>query len=149
MPTDYENAVVATTKAQIINIVARQREYFKSGATKSYEFRIENLKKLKSTFGKYEGAFHAALNKDLGRPEFESFLAETGFSLHELSGTIRKLKRWMKPRRTLTSLLAQPGSSRICLSPLGVNLIISPFNYPVPEYMEQAQWEEILHALRA
>ena len=59
MPTDHDNADVATTEAQIIDIVARQREYFKSGATKSYENRIENLKKLKSAFGRYEGACHA------------------------------------------------------------------------------------------
>jgi aldehyde dehydrogenase (NAD+) len=131
MPTDHDYADVASTEAQIVDIVAKQREYFKSGATKSYESRIEALKKLKSAFSRHESAFHAALKQDLGRPEFESFLAETGFSLHELSGTIRKLKRWMKPRRTLTSLLAQPGSSRIYLSPLGVNLIIAPFNYPV------------------
>ena len=131
MITDNVNADVATTESQIRDIVARQREYFKSGATKSYQSRIENLKKLKSALGRYESAFHAALKQDLGRPEFESFLAETGFNLHELSGTIKKLKRWMKPRRTSTSLLAQPGSSRIYLSPLGVNLIIAPFNYPV------------------
>lgn len=37
----------------------------------------------------------------------------------------------MKPKWTLTSLLTQPGSSRIYYSPLGVNLIIAPYNYPV------------------
>ena len=122
---------IATTEAEIIEIVRGQRDYFKSGATKSYEARIESLKKLKGALAKYEKKFNAALKQDLGRPEFESYLAETGFGLHELSSTIKKLKRWMKPKRTLTSLLAQPASSRIYYSPLGVNLIIAPFNYPV------------------
>ena len=121
----------ATTEAEIIDVVARQHDYFKSGATKSYESRLDNLKKLKSMLVKYEGELNAALKQDLGKPEFESFLAETGFVIHDLSRTIKKLKRWMKPKRTMTSILAQPGSSHIYFSPLGVNLIIAPFNYPV------------------
>ncbi|NOQ15786.1 MAG: aldehyde dehydrogenase family protein [Methyloprofundus sp.] len=120
-----------TTEQEIIEIVAKQHQYFKTGATKSYQSRIENLKKLQTTLIKYEAAMHAALKQDLGKPEFESYLSETGFSLHDLSGTIRHLKGWMKPKRTLTSLLTQPGSSRIYYSPLGVNLIIAPYNYPI------------------
>lgn len=131
MTTVNDNTNLATTETEIVDIVARQRKYFNSGATKSYESRLENLKKLKRALGKYECAFNAALKQDLGKPEFESFLAETGFSIHEVSGAIKKLKRWMKPKRVMTSLLAQPGSSRIHYSPLGVNLIIAPYNYPV------------------
>ena len=37
----------------------------------------------------------------------------------------------MKPKRALTSLLTQPGSSVIYYSPLGVNLIIAPYIYPI------------------
>jgi len=119
------------TEKEIINIVAKQRDYFKSGATKSYQSRIKNLNKLKSALIKYESEINAGLRQDLGKPAFESYLSETGFSLLDISETIRKLKRWMKPKRTLTSLLTQPGSSRIYYSPLGVNLIIAPYNYPI------------------
>ena len=125
------NSNMATTETEIVDIVGRQRKYFNSGATKSYENRLENLKKLKSALGKYESALNAALKQDLGRPEFEAYLAETGFVLNGLSGTIKKLKQWMKPKRASTPLLAQPGSSQIHFSPLGVNLIIAPYNYPV------------------
>ena len=130
MTTDnFENTV--TTEQEIIEIVARQHDYFKTGATKSYQSRIDNLHKLKAALIKYEAEIHAALKQDLGKPEFESYLSETGFSLHDISSTIRKLKGWMKPKRVLTSLLTQPGSSRIYYSPLGVNLIIAPYNYPI------------------
>lgn len=125
------NNNVATSENEIVDIVAKQHAFFKTGATKSYESRIENLKKLKSAIIKYEGELHSALKQDLGKPEFESYLSETGFSLLDISETVSKLKQWMKPKWTLTSLLTQPGSSRIYYSPLGVNLIIAPYNYPV------------------
>ncbi len=130
MDTDNQTSTV-TTEKEIIDIVAKQHEYFKSGATKSYQSRIDNLKKLKSALIKYEGEMHAALKQDLGKPEFESFLSETGFCVHDISTTLSKLKGWMKPKFKLTSLLTQPGTSRVVYSPLGVNLIIAPYNYPV------------------
>jgi len=120
-----------TTEQEIIEIVTKQHEYFKTGMTKNYQNRVENLHKLKIALIKFEGEMHAALKQDLGKPEFESFLSETGFCINDISTTLRKLKGWMKPKWKLTSLLTQPGSSRIVYSPLGVNLIIAPYNYPV------------------
>ena len=60
----------------------------KTGATKSYQSRIDNLYKLKAALSKYEAEMHAALKKDLGKPEFEAYLSETGFSLHEAAASI-------------------------------------------------------------
>jgi aldehyde dehydrogenase (NAD+) len=113
------------------DIVARQRAFFASGATRPYDARIDALTRLRAAIGRHEAALHAALKQDLGKPEFEAFSAETGFCRHELSDTIRQLKRWMKPQRVRTSILVQPGTSTIRYEPLGVNLIIAPFNYPV------------------
>ena len=121
----------ATSEQEIIAIVTKQHDYFKTGVTKSYQSRLDNLHKLKTALIKFEVEMHAALKQDLGKPEYEAYLSETGFSLHDVSNTINKLKGWMKPRRVLTSLLTQPGSSRIHYSPLGVNLIIAPYNYPI------------------
>lgn len=120
-----------TTEQEIIDIVKQQHEYFKTGVTKSFQSRIDSLRKLKAALTMYESVMHEALKKDLGKPEFESFLSETGFCIHDISTTISKLKSWMKPKWKLTSLLTQPGSSRVVYSPLGVNLIIAPYNYPV------------------
>lgn len=116
---------------EIVSIIKKQREYFNSGVTRAYQHRVDCLNKLKEAFKRYEQELHAALKQDLGKSEFEAFLAETGFCQHEISETIKKLKVWMKPKRTWTSLLCQPGSSQIYHSPLGVNLIIAPYNYPV------------------
>ena len=97
MTTDHLNNT-ATTEQAIIDIVARQHDYFKTGVTKSYQSRIANLNKLKTALIKYETQIHAALKQDLGKPEFESYLSETGFCLHDISTTLRKLKSWMKPK---------------------------------------------------
>jgi len=115
----------------IEEIVRKQREFFNSSATLTYDFRIHELQKLKKAIKKYEDRFRTALNKDLGKSEFESYATETGFVLHDLTHTIRQLKKWMKPKRIKTPLLCQPASSQIIFTPLGVNLIISPFNYPI------------------
>lgn len=120
-----------TSEKEIIDTVIKQRSFFKTGATKSYESRIQNLKKLKAALIKYESDLHAALKQDLGKPEFEAFLSETGFSIHDISDTIRHLKGWMKDKKVSTNLMTQPGSSHIHYSPLGVNLIIAPYNYPI------------------
>ena len=112
-------------------IVRKQRVFFNSCATHAYNFRIHELQKLKKAIKNYEDRFRTALKKDLGKSEFESYATETGFVLHDLTNTIKQLKKWMKPRRIKTPLLCQPASSRIIYTPLGVNLIISPFNYPI------------------
>ncbi len=116
---------------KIIDVVSKQRQFYSTGNTHKYETRIKCLQKLKSGLLKYEKEFHAALKQDLGKTEFEAYLSETGFCQHELTETIKKLKKWMKPKRTLTSMLVQPATSKIYFSPLGVNLIIAPYNYPV------------------
>jgi aldehyde dehydrogenase (NAD+) len=132
MPTTEEKSdKQAVTSRHIIGTVERQRTFFQQGGTRSYDARRSCLEQFKSALQRYEGDIRAALQQDLGKPEFESYLLETGFCLHELSKTLGRLNQWMKPRRVRTSLLAQPGSSRIVYSPLGVNLIIAPFNYPI------------------
>ncbi len=118
-------------REDIVDLVSRQRRYFRSGATRSYEFRREQLRRLLDGLIRYESRLHEALAQDLGKPEFEAYGTETGFSRYDIRCTIKNLKRWMKPRRVKTPLLVQPARSYVQYAPLGVNLIISPFNYPV------------------
>lgn len=120
-----------TTEQEIIEIVRQQRLFFNTRGTHAYDFRIDALLKLKAGIKAFENQFRAALKEDLGKSEFESFATETGFVLHDLSVTIKQLKIWMKPRKAKTPFLCQPASSRIHFSPLGVHLIISPYNYPI------------------
>ena len=109
--------------------VNRQRLYFQSGATRSYEFRIQQLKKLKQAIIDQQDAVAAALKQDIGRPPFEAYI-ELNTAVDDLNHAIKHLKSWMKPERVSTTMWAQPGRSRIESVPLGVNFIMGPYNYP-------------------
>lgn len=109
--------------------VARQRRYFESGATRSYAFRIQQLKKLKSALVKYQTEIQEALKADIGRPEFEAYI-EISTAFEDLKHTIKHLKNWMKPKRVTTTMWAQPGRSRIESVPQGVTMLMGPYNYP-------------------
>lgn len=109
--------------------VARQRNYFESGVTRRYEFRIRQLKKLKDAIVKYQGQLQDALHADIGRPPFEAYI-EISTAVEDLKHTIKHLKNWMKPTRVSTSMWAQPGRSRIESTPQGVTFLLGPYNYP-------------------
>ena len=115
---------------QLQDTLNSQREFFKSGKTLGYEFRKTQLEKLKSIIEENEAALNEALFKDLHKSETECWLTEIGFVLGELKTTLKHLKKWMKPKKTSTNLVNQPGSSYIRSEPFGNVLIISPWNYP-------------------
>ncbi|HYK55752.1 MAG TPA: aldehyde dehydrogenase family protein, partial [Flavisolibacter sp.] len=105
--------------------------YFKTGVTKSYAFRKEQLQKLKAAVLAHEKDLHDALYADLKKSPEESWVTETGFLLAEINHTLKHLKKWMTPQKVSTNLLNLPGKSFIYKEPLGVVLIIGPWNYPL------------------
>jgi aldehyde dehydrogenase (NAD+) len=107
------------------------RRHFQSGAVMAYVQRRKQLKLLKDSLLKYEQDIAAALYSDLKKSREESYGTETGLVIAELSTTLRHLRHWMQPRRTSTNLVNLPSSSRIYRDPLGVVLIIAPWNYPL------------------
>ncbi|HNF01248.1 MAG TPA: aldehyde dehydrogenase [Ferruginibacter sp.] len=109
----------------------RMRQFFESGKTRSYAFRREQLIKLKNAVRKFEEPLHEALYADLKKSPEECWVTETGFLQAELSNAIKNLKRWMQPELVPTNLLNIPSSSRVMKEPLGVVLIIGPWNYPL------------------
>lgn len=111
-------------------ILHAQRTFFETGETHSYEFRITQLKKLRQAFIDHEAEIYAALFQDLGKNKAEAYASEYGFALAELNFHIKKLKSWMKPRRVSTNLLNFPSSTKMYHDPLGIILIIAPWNYP-------------------
>lgn len=109
----------------------QMRRYYDSGATKSYAFRREQLLKFRNAVKKYEKQLHKALYTDLKKSPEECWVTETGFLISEISATIKGLKQWMQPEMVGTNLLNFPSSSYVLKEPLGVVLIIGPWNYPV------------------
>lgn len=115
----------------MVEQLQKLRDYFESGATRSYAFRRQQLNKLKSSILCHEKDLHNALNSDLKKSPEESWVTETGFLISELNATLSNLRKWMKPQRTPTNLVNLPAKSFIMKEPLGVVLIIGPWNYPL------------------
>jgi aldehyde dehydrogenase (NAD+) len=105
--------------------------FFETHQTKSFEFRKQQLLKLKNALYKYEEELYEALSIDLKKNKEESWITEIGFTITEINNALKNLKKWMKPKRVSTNLLNFPSSSYILSEPLGVVLIIGPWNYPV------------------
>lgn len=106
------------------------RNYFNSGITKNLSFRINQLEILKKAIIEFLPQIENALNKDLGKSPEEAYLTEIGLVLDEIDYHSRNLKKWMKPRKVRSGLALFPSKSRIIYEPLGVVLIMSPWNYP-------------------
>lgn len=107
------------------------RRYFESGATQSYSFRKEQLRKLKQAILRHEKDLYEALYADLKKSPEESWVTELGMVIAEINVAIKKMHRWIKPERVATNLLNLPSSSYVMHEPLGVVLVIGPWNYPL------------------
>ena len=112
-------------------IVAKQRQYFNSGATKPVSARIAALKKLAAALEAWEPQFLDALRHDLGKSGFEGWVTEIGMVRGELKEAIRHVKQWSAPRRVPTPITQFPARSYVLREPYGVALIMAPWNYPV------------------
>ncbi len=120
----------------VSQLVAAQKEYFRSGATRDYDYRLAALERLRSAVRKNEDDLAQALALDLGKHNMESYMCETGLVLDELGTHIKNLRRWMGDRRVRTPLAQFYGTSWICPEPYGVALIMAPWNYPVQLCLE-------------
>ena len=114
----------------IEEILEQQRAFFRSGATLSVDFRIENLKKLYRAVQKYENEIGKALCSDLGKSDFEGFMCETGLVLSELHYMIRHTRRFARERTVHTPLAQFASRSYQKPTPYGNTPILSPWNYP-------------------
>lgn len=112
------------------DVVAQQRSFFQSGKTKSLEFRRDALRRLQEAIAAREAEIIAALQEDLRKPTFEAIGTEIAYCKEEIAYALKGLHRWTKPKRVSTPLNLQPATSRIVPEPLGVVLIIAPWNYP-------------------
>lgn len=117
--------------ATVLPALFATRNYFNSGATRSYAFRKKQLEQLKQALRKNESAINDALYRDLKKSPEEAYASEVGLLLAEINLVIKKIGSWMKPKRVGTDLVNLPSSSKIYRDPLGVVLIIAPWNYPL------------------
>ena len=107
------------------------RDFYESGSTLSYDFRKKQLKLLLQCVLQYEDDIAKALYSDLKKSKEESWATETGLLVAEIKNAIKNLRVWMQPKKVSAGLVTFPSSAKIYRDPLGVVLIIAPWNYPL------------------
>jgi aldehyde dehydrogenase (NAD+) len=112
-------------------VVSDAREVFDSRATRSPAARVASLRALRAMITENEPAIEAALWSDLRKGAGEAQLTEVGVVLAEISHALRHLRRWTRPRRGPVPLALWPARARLVPEPLGVVLVIAPWNYPL------------------
>jgi aldehyde dehydrogenase (NAD+) len=111
--------------------VARARAAFDAGTTRPLTWRLEQLRQLRRLLAERHSDFADALAKDVGKHRTEAQLAEIGFVDAEAAHLERHLEGWLRPRRVPVPLAVQPARAWTELTPLGVVLVIGPWNYPL------------------
>ncbi|XP_057971599.1 aldehyde dehydrogenase family 3 member H1-like isoform X2 [Malania oleifera] len=111
-------------------LVRELKESFNSGKTKSYKWRISQLKSIAKMVDEQESQILDALHQDLSKPQFEAFISEISMIKSSCKLALKELNHWMMPEKAKTSIATHPSSAEVVSEPLGVVLIISTWNYP-------------------
>ena len=110
----------------------KQKAYFDSDATKTYEWRIDQLTRLENMLKENSRALEDAISSD-----FKTAIQEKVFEVQAPLGTAifakAELKEWMKPVDVVVpkALAASGHTAKVYREPYGVTLIIGPFNGPL------------------
>lgn len=111
-------------------LIQKQRAFSKTKECIDYENRLQRLYKLKQAIQINEKQIQKALYEDLNKSEMEGYMSEIGMVYEELNVAIKNLKKWMKPKRIATPLAQFHATSKIYKDPMGVVLVMAPWNYP-------------------
>lgn len=112
-------------------LVLEQRKYFLNDYTRPVDFRVRQLRKLRTALKANEKIILDALYEDLGKSSTEAYMTELGIIYQEINYAIKHVKKWASPKKVKSSVMSLPASSHIYAEPYGVTLILSPWNYPV------------------
>ncbi|MGW6832756.1 aldehyde dehydrogenase family protein [Streptomyces sp. NPDC054949] len=119
------------TVSPLTKTVAEVRRLFDSGKTRPMAARVGRLRALRAMLAEHQPAFEAALWNDLHKGPGEAQLTEINVTLAEINHMLRHLRRWARPRRAPAPAALWPARARLVSEPLGVVLVIAPWNYPV------------------
>lgn len=115
---------------ELEKIINEQKIFFRTGLTNTEDFRKKALITLKNSIDKYKEEIIYALKMDLNKSSTESYISEIAGAFAEIDFSLKNLSDWMKDTREITNMEAMPAKSFTRYEPLGVTLVISPWNYP-------------------
>ncbi|MER6241633.1 aldehyde dehydrogenase family protein [Streptomyces griseorubiginosus] len=116
---------------QPADVVARLRATFRSGRTKPVEWRTTQLRRLRELLTENGTELAAALHADLGKSSTEAFRTEIDFTIREIDHTLDHLTDWLRPESApVPAHLGADATAWTQYDPLGVVLVIAPWNYP-------------------
>jgi aldehyde dehydrogenase (NAD+) len=122
------HAVETTGSASVL---ADLRRVFASGRTRAVEWRLAQLRGIERFVAEREADIAAALAEDLGRTPTEAWLGDIASTKGEAVYARKHLKQWLRRRRESLPLAQLPGRAWVQYDPLGVVLVIGPWNYPL------------------
>jgi aldehyde dehydrogenase (NAD+) len=117
--------------SSIPGTIASLRATFESGVTRPLSWRRAQLRGLLSLVRENEDAIVAALAADLRRPAFDAIAMEVLVIQAEVHEALANLGAWAADEAVDTPLMLAPATSHIRKEPLGVALVIAPWNFPV------------------
>ncbi|MFD7243917.1 aldehyde dehydrogenase family protein [Streptomyces massasporeus] len=116
---------------QPADVVARLRATFRTGRTKPVEWRTAQLRRLRDMLTENGADLAAALHADLGKSATEAYRTEIDFTVREIDHTLDHLADWLRPEPAPTPAhLGADVTVWTQYDPLGVVLVIAPWNYP-------------------
>jgi aldehyde dehydrogenase (NAD+) len=112
------------------------RATFESGRTRPLAWRKAQLAGLRRMVDEGDAELVEALRQDLGRPPMEAFVADIGHVKGELRHLDKHVERWMRRTKVRVPITAAPAKGWVQPEPLGVALVIAPWNYPIQLLLE-------------
>jgi aldehyde dehydrogenase (NAD+) len=110
--------------------VSNQQVFFSNNKTKDINFRIEQLKKLKSIIQENESLLNKAIYLDFKKSSFDNYTNELSLIYKDIDEAVKKIKKWSSKKSVRTNIVNLPAKSYIIPEPLGTTLIIGAWNYP-------------------
>jgi aldehyde dehydrogenase (NAD+) len=126
--TTLEDAVASL---DFSGLVGELRSTFDARLTRSLQWRHEQLSQMEKMLVENEDDFLAALAADVGKPSIEGWVTDVAFARGEIKLLNSKLEKWTADEKVRMPMTVQPATGRIVREPLGVALVIAPWNYPI------------------
>ena len=115
---------------ELKSIIKNQRKFFNTNATKSVEYRLRMLQRLKKIINANEEKILSALYNDLSKSKSEAYMSEIAMVYDELDEALKKVREWSRPQMARGTIGTFPAKNYVFSEPYGIVLIMSPWNYP-------------------